>query len=86
VRASTGASSAREPAPGSLRGRFGRTSSLHAVLHVPDDLRALVIEASLFFSWETIAGAGAAPWLPPGIAEELVTGAAARHGRVPGPC
>jgi hypothetical protein len=68
-----GPSSTLERAPDSLRGRFHRTSSLHAVLHVPDDLRALVIEASLFFSWETIARAACAHALTPGLVEELVT-------------
>jgi hypothetical protein len=56
----------------SLRERFGRASSLHAVLHVPDDLRALVLEASLLFDWATISGAGGV--LPIGLehVEELV--------------
>ena len=68
-----GPSSALEPAPGSLRERFGRTSSLHAVLHVPDDLRALVLEASLFFSWAQLrAAAGAAP-IDLDLVERLVT-------------
>ena len=53
-----------------LRQRFGRTSSLQAVVHIPEDLPALVAEASLFFPWETIR---AAPELPPQVAAELVT-------------
>jgi hypothetical protein len=67
-----GPTSTLTAAADSLRERFGRASSLHAVLHVPDDLRALALEASLLFDWPTICGAGHV--LPMGLehVEELV--------------
>ena len=71
--ASKGPTSALAGAPDSLRARFGRTSSLHAVVHVPDDLRALVLEASLFFDWATVRGAGAAPPIGLDLVAPLVT-------------
>ena len=68
-----GPSSTLDPAPDSLRARFGRTSSLHAVLHVPEDERALAAEAPLFFDRATIAGAADAPRLDVDLVEALVT-------------
>jgi len=68
-----GPSSTLEPAPDSLRARFGRTSSLHAVLHVPEDERSLAAEAPLFFDRATIAGAADAPRLCSDLVETLVT-------------
>ena len=44
----------------SLRERFGRTSSLHAVVHIPEDMPAFAAEASLFFPWQAIREAAGA--------------------------
>jgi hypothetical protein len=60
---------------GSLRELFGRTSSLHAVVHIPEDVPAFAAEASLFFPWQTIreaAGARRAA-IPARFAADLVT-------------
>jgi nucleoside diphosphate kinase len=59
--------------PGSLRRVFGRTSSTHAVIHIPENLAAFVAEATLLFPWETLLRNAVEPAvLPSGVAEELV--------------
>jgi nucleoside diphosphate kinase len=64
-------SATADASPDSLRRLFGRASSTHAVVHVPEDTAALAAEATLFFSWDTVTGSREP--LPAGVAEELVT-------------
>lgn len=52
-------------ADGAVRSRFGRTSGPHAVVHVPEDVPALVVEVSLFFPWETVRAAAGGRLPPP---------------------
>lgn len=43
-----------EEDPATIRARFGRQSSLHAVLHNAEDTPSLVEEASLVFGWDVL--------------------------------
>ncbi|HEX2046191.1 MAG TPA: hypothetical protein VHF27_00400 [Acidimicrobiales bacterium] len=67
------------PAPGSMRERFGRTSSFHAVVHVPEDTSAFVAESTLFFGWTALCAhaaavtRGATTPIPPASAADLVS-------------
>jgi nucleoside diphosphate kinase len=56
--------------PDSLRRLFGRASSTHAVVHIPESVAAFVAEATLLFPWDVLTGAHEP--LPAGVAEELV--------------
>jgi hypothetical protein len=84
-----GPSLAVEPPADSLRARFSRESSFHAVLHVPEDTGAFVAESTLFFPWRTIrASARALARAPDGVLpvprawREALLGLEPRAGRL----
>jgi hypothetical protein len=63
-------SATADSAADSIRRLFGRASSTHAVVHIPEDLAAFVAEGTLFFPWEEMTTARDP--LPGGVTEDLV--------------